>query len=72
MASFPAGAAPSCPLRVVAVHLLDAAGDLLRILFLDSEGRITSTPHYMERQLALMLASNERQILGPQAEVRVL
>jgi hypothetical protein len=26
---------PCCPIRVVSVHLLSAAGDLLRVLFLD-------------------------------------
>lgn len=72
MASSSAGAAPCCPIRVVAVHLLDTAGQLLRVLFLDPEGRITSQPWVMEHQRALVLASNERQILGSQAVVMVL
>ncbi|MCS5700166.1 hypothetical protein NZK32_14075 [Cyanobium sp. FGCU-52] len=28
---------PCCPIRVVSVHLLSAAGDLLRVLFLDHQ-----------------------------------
>lgn len=71
MASSSFCAGQSCPIRVVAVHLLDAAGQLLRILFLDQSGRICSEPHYMPQPVALTLAANERQILGPQAEVRV-
>lgn len=72
MASSSAAAAPSCPIRVVAVHLLDAAGQLLRVLFLDPEGHISSQPWVMERQRALVLASNQRRFLGAQADVRVL
>jgi hypothetical protein len=37
----------SCPIRIVSVHLLDAAGQLLRVLFLDSEGHISVKPHYV-------------------------
>jgi hypothetical protein len=63
---------PCCPIRVVSVHLLSAAGDLLRVLFLDREGHITSQPHYVPRAEALILASNQQIVLGPQAQVRVL
>ena len=49
-----------------------AAWQLLRVLFLDPEGHITSQPWVMERQRALVLASNLRRFLGAQAEVLVL
>jgi hypothetical protein len=62
----------SCPIRIISVHLLDAAGQLLRVLFLDREGRISAEPHYMPRDEALILASNQQRVLGPQAEVRML
>jgi hypothetical protein len=62
----------SCPIRIISVHLLDAAGQLLRVLFLDREGHISAQPHYVPREQALILASNQQRVLGPQAEVRVL
>ena len=62
----------SCPIRIISVHLLDAAGQLLRVLFLDREGHISAEPHYVPREQALILAANQQQVLGPQAEVRVL
>ena len=62
----------SCPIRLISVHLLDAAGQLLRVLFLDREGHICAQPHYVPREEALILASNQQRVLGPQAEVRVL
>jgi hypothetical protein len=61
-----------CPIRIVSVHLLDAAGQLLRVLFLDREGHITAQPHYVPREETLILASNQQRVLGPQARVRVL
>ena len=54
------------------MHLLDAAGQLLRVLFLDREGHISAQPHYVPRAEALILASNQQIVLGPQAAVRVL
>ena len=62
----------SCSIRIVSVHLLDAAGQLLRVLFLDREGHISAKPHYVPREEALILAANQQRVLGPQAEVRVL
>ena len=62
----------SCPIRIISVHLLDAAGQLLRVLFLDREGHISAKPHYVPREQALILAANQQRVLGPQAEVRVL
>ena len=59
-------------LRIVSAHLLDAAGQLLRVLFLDREGHISAQPHYVPRAEALILASNQQIVLGPQAQVRVL
>jgi hypothetical protein len=62
----------SCPIRIISVHPLDAAGQLLRVLFLDREGHICAQPHYVPREQALILASNQQRVLGHQAEVRVL
>ena len=38
MAATPLGR--TCPIRIISVHLLGAAGELLRVLFLDREGHI--------------------------------
>ncbi len=62
----------ACPIRIISVHLLDAAGQLLRVLFLDREGHISAQPHYLPRAEALILASNQQIVLGPQARVQVL
>jgi hypothetical protein len=61
-----------CPIRIIAVHLLDAAGQLLRVLFLDREGHISAQPHYLPREEALILAANQQRVLGSQARVQVL
>ena len=61
-----------CPIRTLSVHLLDAAGRLLRVLFLDREGHFTAQPHYVPREVALILAANQQRVLGPQARVQVL
>jgi hypothetical protein len=61
-----------CPIRIVSVHLLDAAGQLLRVLFLDREGHITVQPHYVPREETLILAANQQRVLGAQARVQVL
>jgi hypothetical protein len=62
----------SCSIRIVSVHLLDAAGRLLRVLFLDREGHISAKPHLVPRGEALILAANQQRVLGPQARVLVL
>ena len=62
----------TCPIRIISVHLLDAAGRLLRVLFLDREGHISAEPHFVPRAEALILASNQQRVLGPQARVLVL
>jgi hypothetical protein len=46
-----------------------AAGQLLRVLFLDRVGHISAEPHYVPRAEALILASNQQRVLGPQARV---
>jgi len=61
-----------CPIRIISVQLLDAAGRLLRVLFLDQEGHISSQPHYLPREEALILAANQQRMLGSQARVQVL
>ena len=68
----PAAAERHCPIRIISVHLLDAAGQLLRVLFLDREGHITAQPHYVPRAEALILAANQQRVLGAQARVQVL
>ena len=62
----------SCSICIVSVHLLDAAGRLLRVLFLDREGHISAEPHYVPREEALILAANQQRVLGSQARVQVL
>ncbi len=62
----------TCPIRVISVHLLGSAGELLRVLFLDREGHISAEPHYVPREQALILAANQQRVLGSQADVRVL
>ena len=59
-----------------------AAGQLLRVLSLDHQAAklVTSQwshlrpaqPHYVPREVALLLTSNQQRVLCPQAEVRVL
>ena len=61
-----------CPIRIISVHLLDAAGRLLRVLFLDRGGHISSQPHYLPRAEALVLAANQQRVLGSQSRVQVL
>ena len=62
----------TCPIRIISVHLLDAAGRHLRVLFLDREGHISSMPHYVPHDEALILAANQQRVLGHQARVLVL
>ena len=38
----------------------------------DREGHISAEPHYVPRDEALILASNEQRVLGPHARVQVL
>jgi hypothetical protein len=61
-----------CPIRIISVQLLDAAGRLLRVVFLDREGHICAQPHYLPREEALILAANQQRVLGSQARVQVL
>jgi len=53
-----------CPIRIISVQLLDAAGQLLRVLFLDREGHISSQPHYVPREEALILAGRVNYVGG--------
>ncbi len=53
------------------VHLLGSAGEILRVLFLDADGQLCLQPHWLPRELALVLASNQQLIMGASAEVRV-
>ena len=62
----------SSSIRIVSVHLLDAAGRLLRVLFLDREGHISAEPHCVPREEALILAANQQRVLGSQSRVQVL
>jgi hypothetical protein len=52
------------PIRIISVQLLDAAGQLLRVLFLDREGHISSQPHYVPREEALILAGRVNYVGG--------
>ena len=40
--------------------------------FCEASGHITSQPHDLPREDALILASNQQIVLGPQGAVRVL
>jgi hypothetical protein len=62
----------SCPIRIISVHLFDAAGRLLQVLFLDREGHISAQPHNVPREEALILAANQQRALGAQGRVQVL
>ena len=62
----------TCPIRIVSIQLLDAAGQLLRVLFLDLEGHITAQPHDVPRSETLILAANQQRVLGAQGRVQVL
>ncbi|MCT0230970.1 hypothetical protein KQ306_08925 [Synechococcus sp. CS-1324] len=59
-----------CPIRVVSVHLIGTTGHLLRVLFLDRVGHISSQPHYVHRGEALILASNQHRCSGPRPGCR--
>jgi hypothetical protein len=63
---------PSCPIRLVAVHLLTAAGEIARILWLTTDGQLSCERHWPPQELALVLASNQQLIMGAAAEVRVI
>jgi hypothetical protein len=66
-----AATAPACPIRIVAVQLLNAAGRSCRQLFLTADGELSIHPHWLPRELALVLASNQQLIMGTAARVRV-
>ena len=59
----------ACPIRIISVQLLDAAGQLLRLLLLDREGHISAELHYVPREQALILAP--QSALGARAQTRV-
>jgi hypothetical protein len=63
--------APACPIRIVAVQLLSAAGRTARQLFLTADGELSLHPHWLPRELAQVLASNQQLIMGTTARVRV-
>lgn len=61
-----------CPVRILSLHLLDNAGRLLRVLFLDRQGHISAVPHFLPRSEALILAANQQRIWGSTARILVL
>jgi len=61
-----------CPIRIISVFLLDGAGRLLRVLFLDREGHISAQPQYVPREEALILAANQQRVLASKTRVYVL
>ena len=44
--------APACPIRIVAVQLLSAAGRTCRQLFLTADGELSLHPHWLPRWAA--------------------
>lgn len=63
---------PCCPVRIVSIQLLGAAGELLRVLFLDREGQLCAAPQLVPGSEAEILAWNQQIVLGQQALVQVL
>ncbi|MEB3185697.1 MAG: hypothetical protein VKM97_07415 [Cyanobacteriota bacterium] len=61
-----------CPVRILSLHLLDNAGRLLRVLFLDRQRHISAVPHCLPRSEALILAANQQRIWGSTARILVL
>ncbi|MEB3271332.1 MAG: hypothetical protein VKJ44_06770 [Synechococcus sp.] len=61
-----------CPLGVISVQLLDAAGPLLRVPCLDREGQISAKPDLAPGEKALILAANQRRVLGAHVLVQLL
>jgi len=62
----------SCPIRIFSVHLLVAHGFRAAVAAGQLRRFISAQPHYVPRDEALILASNEQRVLGPQARVQVL
>ncbi|MGB5135450.1 MAG: hypothetical protein WBN89_09790 [Prochlorococcaceae cyanobacterium] len=48
----------------MAVHLRSTAGEISRSLWLDVEGHLSSQPHWLAREQALVLASNQQLVMG--------
>jgi hypothetical protein len=63
--------AEACPIRLVVVQLLNAAGRRCRQLFLTADGELSLHPHWLPVELALVLASNQQLIMGATARVRL-
>lgn len=61
-----------CAIHIISLQLLDHAGRLLRVLFLDRQGPISAEPHYLPRSEALLLAANQQRIWGSTARIEVL
>lgn len=65
-------AAPACPIRLVCFRLVGRGQESSRRLFLDAQGQISATPHWLPRDQALLLAHNQQLIWGSAARVIVL
>lgn len=63
---------PACPIRIVSIRLAGQGRRLPRLLFLDGEGQISTAPHWLPREQALLLAHNQQLIWGTAAWVMVL
>ena len=70
MATIPVN--PACPICFISFRLAAKGSTEAQRLFLDREGHISAQPHYVPRAEALILASNQQIVLGPQAQLRVL
>jgi hypothetical protein len=54
------------------MHLLNAAGQALGVLFVDREGHIAAKPHCVPIGEARILAANQLKVLWHQARVQLL
>lgn len=64
--------APACPIRLVSFRLTTKGSTKARHLFLDGEGHISSDPHWLPGEQALLLAHNQQLIWGSAAHVIVV
>jgi hypothetical protein len=63
---------PACPICLVSFRLAAKGSTEERRLFLDGEGHISTAPHWLPREQALLLAHNQQLIWGSAAQVLVL
>ena len=63
---------PACPICLISFLLAAKGSTEARPLFLDGEGHISAAPHWLPREQAQLLTSNQQLIRGSAARVLVL